>query len=355
VSESGSSAEERLAWYHHMQKTQPIRYRPEHNMWDVFRYKDVEQVLLDYDTFSIDRSLPEGFQAALGKCDPPKHRQLRSLVSKAFTPRRIEQLRPRLVRIVDELLEQASASGKMNLISVLAHLLPIHVISETLGLPPQDRERLHQWSSQLLHQLMMGVCNPDNTEILDYFSGLLNKRERDPCDDIMSGLLAAEEAAQENETPLTRTEIIYICIDLMTGGNVIITGLLSSAFKRFSQHPEIYQALRADPSLIPGTVEEMLRYDLSASSMWRTARHDTVLDGHQIRAGQYVLAWIAAANFDEAYFPHPERFDIRRSPNLHLTFGHGVHFCVGHALVRLEVRIVLERIVARFSEIRLDL
>jgi cytochrome P450 family 109 len=166
----------------------------------------------------------------------------------------------------------------------------------------------------------------------------------------MSGLLAAEE----NGAHLTREEIIHMCLEMIMAGNVTTTILLNCALSRLCQHPEIYQTLRDDPSLIPGAIEETLRYDFSPTNVWRTARYDTVFNGYEIKAGQYVIAWTSAANFDETYFPDPEQFGIRRSPNPHLTFGHGVHHCIGAPLGRLEARIVLERIVARFSEIRLD-
>jgi len=347
-SESGSSIESLVAWYHHMQQIQPVRYRPEYNLWEVFRYKDVEQVLLDCATFSVDKCLPEGFPVALGKSDPPEHRQLRNLVSKVFTPRRIEELTPRLVQIVDELLEVAIANGKMHVDTQFAHLLPGCVIAEMLGLPPQDHQRFYQWSSQLVDQLT-GIANPDNTELLQYFSDLLTERKRDPRDDLVSELLAIGG----NGTHLSYEMLLSLCVELMTAGNVTTSRLLILTFERLCQHPEIYQALRYDPALIPGFIEEMLRYDFSSLDLWRTARHDTVLSGQEIKAGQYVVAWTAAANFDETYFLHSEQFDIRRSPNPHLTFGHGVHVCLGAPLARLEIRIALERIVTHFSKIRL--
>jgi cytochrome P450 len=349
VNEPGSSIEERLAWYHHVQETQPVRYRPEYNLWEVFRYKDVQQVLLDYATFSVDKCQPESFPGALAKCDPPEHRRLRGLMSKAFTPRRIEELMPRHVQIVDELLEQASASGKMNVVTEFAYPLPARIIAEMLGLPQEDQERFQQWTYQLLSQLV-GVSNPDNNELIHYFSDLLDRRKIDPRDDLISLLLAAEE----NGAHLTREEIIDMCLELMFAGNVTTNMLLTYILHRFCLHPEIYQTLRDDPSLIPGAIEETLRYDFSWLPIWRMTRHDTVLNGHEIKAGQYVVAWVGAANCDETYFPHPEQFDIRRSPNPHLTFSHGVHICLGAPLARLEGRIALERIVARFCDIRLD-
>jgi cytochrome P450 len=332
-----------------MQETQPIRYRPEYNLWEVFRYKDVQQVLLDYATFSAEKSQPEGLPFTLGKIDPPRHRQLRSLVSKAFTPRRIEELTPSLIKIVDELLEPAINKGKMNVVTELTYPLPVRVIAEMLGLPPEDRERFMQWSYQLLRHFI-GVSTPDNGELIHYFADLFNKRKRDPRDDLMSVLLSAEE----NGAHLTREEIINMCLEMMLGGNVTTAILLIRALDRLCQHPEIYQTLLDDPSLIAGAIEETLRYDFSSFNVWRTARHDTMFNGHEIKAGQYVVAWTGAANFDETYFPHSEQFDIRRSPNPHITFGHGVHVCLGYPLARLEGRIALERIVAHFSEIRLD-
>lgn len=343
------STESRIAWYHQMQENQPIRYRPEYNLWEVFRYKDVQQVLSDYATFSIDKRYPESFPSLLGKYDPPRHRQVRGLVSKVFSSGRIQELAPHLIQLTDELLGRASASGKMDVAAEFTYPFPVYVIGEMLGLPLSDQERFRQWSYQLFRQFL-GVWKPENTEMLQYFSDLLDKRKLDPRDDLISGLLAAEE----NGVHLTREEIINLCLELMWAGNVTTTTLLTLALYHFCQHPEIYQALRNDPSLIPGTIEETLRYHFSSITQWRTARHDTVFNGHEIKAGQYVVAWLAAANVDETYFPKSSQFDIKRSPNPHLTFGHGIHVCLGYPLARLEARIALERFVTHFSEICLD-
>ena len=336
-SELGPSLESQVAWYHHMQETQPIRYRPEYHLWEVFRYKDVQQVLLDYATFSVEKSQPENFPSVLGRSDPPDHRRLRGLVSKAF------------IQIVDELLKPAIARGKMNVVTELTYLFPVRVIAEMLGLPPEDQERFRQWSYQLFRQII-GVSNSENNELLGYFSDLLDERKRDLRDDLISRLLVAEE----NGAHLTREEIIALCLELMVAGNVAVTTLLNAALYRLCQHPEIYQALRNNPSLIPDTIEEILRYDPFPFTIWRTARHDTMFNGHQIKAGETVVAWASAANFDETYFPQSLHFNMKRSPNPHLTFSYGIHNCLGSPLARLEARIALERIVAYFSEIRPD-
>jgi cytochrome P450 len=269
-------------------------------------------------------------------------------VSQAFSPRRIEELAPCIVQIVDELLEVAVANGKMNVDTEFAYPLPMRVMGEILGLPLKDQERFRQWSARLVDQLS-GIRHADNTEILHYFSDLLNERKRAPQDDLMSALVAAEE----NGPHVTHETLTSLCVELMLAGHITTSRLLTSAIRRSCEHPEVYQSLRDDPSLIPGAIEETLRYDLPLDQ-WRIARHDTVLSGQEIKAGQYVVTWTGAANFDETYFPHAEQFDIRRSPNPHLAFGHGVHACPGYALARLEGRITLERIIAHFSEIHLD-
>ena len=186
--------------------------------------------------------------------------------------------------------------------------------------------------------------------MIQYFAKLLEERQRDLRDDLISALLVAEE----NGAHLSREEIIWMCLELMMAGNVTTTMLLSHALLRLSQRPDLYATLQADPSLVSGMIEESLRCDFSTINLWRRARQDLLMDGQPIKAGQLVVAMVGAANFDENYFPHAGQFDLRRSPNPHLTFGHGIHMCLGAPLARLEGRIALERILAHFSVLRLD-
>ncbi len=345
----GDSLESRIAWYREMREHHPIYYNQDLQVWEVFRYKDVQKVLLDHADYSVKKTLPEHFPSTLGKADPPRHRQLRSLVSKAFTPRRIEELRPRLVEIIDGLLEPAERSGTLEVMTGLTYPLPVRVIAEMLGLPAKDQERFRMWSYQLLDQFTKGV-HPDHTELFHYFADLLEQRKAEPQTDLMSSLLAAEEEGAH----LTREEVLFMCLEMMMAGNVTTTMLLSYALDRLSRHPEIYADLRADPSLIPGALEETLRYDFSEISLRRTAREDLVLDGYEIKAGEMIVAWVGAAHFEEDYFPHAEQFDIRRTPNPHMTFGYGIHACLGAPLARLESKVALERIIARFASIGPD-
>ena len=327
---TGDSVEARIAWFREMRENHPVYYNEDLQIWEVFRYKDVQKVLLDHADYSMKQTMPENFPSTLGKADPPRHRQLRSLVSKAFTPRSIEELTPRLVEIIDGLLDPAQESGRLEVMTGLTYPLPVRVIAEMLGLPARDQDRFRVWSYQLLDQFSRGT-NPDHTELFHYVSDLLEERKADPKQDLMSSLLAAEEDGAR----LTREEILFMCLEMMMAGNVTTTMLLSYALDRFSKHPDIYAALRADPSLIPGALEETLRYDFSEISLRRTARSDLVLDGHQIKAGEMITAWVGAAHFEEEYFPRAEEFDIRRSPNPHMTFGYGIHACLGSPLARL--------------------
>ncbi|HEY7416942.1 MAG TPA: cytochrome P450 [Ktedonobacteraceae bacterium] len=343
------SPEEQAAWYRTMQETQPVRYQPEHDLWEVFRHDDVQHVLTDHSAFSA-AVLLEGFpDADTLNSDPPRHRRYRTLAGNAFTPRRIAQLGPRITAIVDEILEQGSAEGRLDIVEQLAYPLPVRVIGEMLGVPLKDQERFRYWSYQLLG-FIPNEQDPTHSELLGYFTDQLNQRRKEPRDDLMSALLAAEMDGEH----MTEEEVLNICVGLLVAGNVTTTQLLSFAARCFVKRPEIFPQLRDDPSLIPGAIEEILRYEFVNASFVRVARHDTTLGGCEIKEGQIVLVWLSSANFDETHFPHAEKFDIRRSPNTHLTFGHGIHYCLGAPLARFEGKIALERMAAHWSEIQGD-
>jgi cytochrome P450 family 109 len=349
--EMGSTTEERAAWYRHMQATEPLCFHPEYNLWEVFRYRDVERVLLDYGTFSSEFVRIVGLPDIddLGNTDPPRHQQLRGLVAKVFTPRSIAQLEPRITTLVEELLDKVVATGQMDVAEHLAFSLPVQIIAEMLGVPPQDQARFRRWS----YQLMGALPNPDDPnyrELLNYFQEMVSNRAREPREDIISALLTAEA----NGEYLTRDEVISLSVTLLLAGHITTTMLINRGIYRFLQEPGVIETLSAQPELIPGAVEEVLRYEFSSANLLRLVRRDTILGDQQLKKGQVVIAWTAAANFDEAIFPDALRFDIRRSPNPHLTFGYGVHHCLGAPVGRLEGRIAFERILARLHDIRLN-
>ncbi len=346
---SDNSPEAQAAWYRTMHETMPVRYQPDYDVWEVFRYDDVQRVITEYSTFSAEVLL-EGFSDVKGlNSDPPDHRRYRTIAGKAFTARRVAQLEPRISAIVDEILEQSNAEGKLDIVEQLAYPLPVRVIGEMLGVPAEDKERFRIWSYQLLG-VMPNSEDPTNSELYNYFAHMLDLRKAEPRDDLMSALLAAE---MDGEC-LATEEVQHLCIGLLAAGNVTTTILLSLAVRRFVQQPEVYQQLRANPALIPAAIEEILRYDFAHTSFMRVARHDTTIGDHEIKEGQVVIAWLAAANVDETHFSHGDQFDISRSPNPHMTFGHGIHFCLGAPLARIEGKIAIERMVALWSDIRAD-
>jgi cytochrome P450 family 109 len=348
-----SSPEARAVWHRMMQETQPVRYQPDYDLWEIYRYDDVERVVTEYSTFSATVA-PEEFPGAGGagglNSDPPDHHRYRTLAGKAFTSRRINELGPRVTAIVDEVLEQGSREGKLDIVQQLAYPLPVRVIGEMLGVPPEDQERFRNWSYQLLG-FMPNPADPTSSGLRNYFAEQLNQRLQEPRDDMMSALLTAE---MDGGDRMTLDQVLTLCMVLLGAGNITTIMLLSFAARRFVKQPEIFQQLRHDPSLIPGALEELLRHDFAHFSSSRVARCDTVIGGQEIKEGQMVLAWLSSANFDETHFPHAEQFDIRRSPNPHLTFGHGIHYCLGAPLVRFTGKIVLERMVTHWSDIQSD-
>jgi cytochrome P450 family 109 len=347
--ELSDSIESRIAWFQHMQKNQPLRFRPEYNLWEAFRYDHVQHVLKNPADFSVTNKTHMGLPFSFGRADIPDHRYLRGFVARSFRPGSIEKLAPEFTAMVDSLLEPARSSERMEMLGELCYPIMERAVAHMFGLRIPGADRFREWSDQMFGQLI-GVRSPDHADVVDLFKDQLDERKRNPSDDLMSELLAE----RRKDGRLAEEKIVHMCLDLATAGNAPLSLMLAYAFDRFCRDPEFFQTLRRDPSLIPGAIEEILRYDFSWFNLWRTARHDTVLGGQEIKAGQYVVVWDSSANFDEDYFPQADRFDISRSPNPHLTFGQGMYICLGLPLVRVLGRIVLERIVATFSEMRSD-
>jgi len=349
-----------LEWYRHMRDSAPVSQDPQGGAWQVFRYDDVKRVLSDYATFSsasIARTGAIGdpaspLEASLISTDPPRHRQLRALVSQAFTPKAVADLEPRIAAITNDLLDRVAASGRMDVVDDLAYPLPVIVIVELLGIPTGDRARFKEWSDAIVSgasSAAMAGRDPQ-AEMSAYFLRLVAERRRDPRADLISALLAAQVDGQH----LTELELLGFCVLLLVAGNETTTNLIANAIRCFDDNPEALRQLYARPELLPNAIEEVLRYSSPVRCMFRTTAAEARLGAHTIGAGQYVVAWIASANHDPEQFADPDRFDIARSPNRHIAFGQGVHFCLGAPLARLEARIALTAMLARLRDIARD-
>jgi cytochrome P450 len=340
------AALEPFDWYRSMRETRPVFRDPRRGAWMVFRYEGVQRVLSDHQRFSSEFG-----NMSLLNTDPPRHRQLRNLVTQAFTPRAVEALRPRIAGIVEELLDAAAPKGRMDVIEDFAVPLPVIVIAELLGIPIEHRERFKLWSDAVVGGGAAGMSHgAARLEMMEFFTGLMQERRRAPRDDLISGLLAASIDGES----LDQRELLSFCVLLLVAGNETTTNLIGNAVLCLDEHPEAAADLGAHPELVPGAVEEVLRYRSPVQAMYRVARAEVRLDGQTVHPGETAVAWIGSANRDPGQFADPDRFDVRRSPNRHIAFGQGIHFCLGAPLARLEGTIALAALVSRLGPLELD-
>ncbi|SIQ15194.1 Cytochrome P450 [Paenibacillus sp. RU4T] len=319
--------------------------------WRLFGYDEVKAAFTDYERFSSqgEQNPDDPIDSSILRQDPPKHRQLRMLVSKAFTPRVIESMEPAIRKLAEELFDKAAAKPRFDVMEDLASPLPISVIARMLGIPEGDLSRFKQWSEDLVgtNQERYVQCQ---REMSSYFSAVAAERRLEPRDDLISNLVQAKVDGEQ----LSEIELIGFCILLLVAGNETTTNLITSIFLCLDSLPEVREELIADRTLIPSAIEEVFRYFSPVQMMFRSVKRDTELGGMAMKAGDPVFLYIASANHDEKAFPEPERFDIRRSPNAHVGLGSGIHYCLGAQLARLESRIVLETLLERYPRFSRD-
>jgi cytochrome P450 len=295
--------------------------------------------------------------------DPPDHTRLRRLVSKAFTPRAIARLEPRIRELTSELLTAAAAAGQMEVVSQLAYPLPVRIISELLGVPVDDHPRFAGWSARLAHSLQPGfgldsaeaqaraeAAQVASDEFAVYFGELIAVRRAHPADDLLSEMIAAEDDGER----LTEAELIATCVLLLVAGHETTVGLISNGILALLRHPDQLALLQANPDLAASAVEETLRYDAPVQMTARVARGGMEAGPVAARDGALVLLLLAAAGRDPEAFADPDRFDIRRGATGHLAFAAGPHFCLGAPLARLEAAIALESVARRMRAPRLN-
>ncbi|WP_435973309.1 cytochrome P450 family protein [Streptomyces sp. Qhu_M48] len=285
--------------------------------------------------------------------DAPDHTRLRRLVTGEFTGRRVEGLRPRVERLTAELADAMEPAGRADLVDAYAYPLPIIVICELLGVPAADRDTFRGWSNELVTPTGEQSMARAMREFADYLDALVeDKRAAGPAEDLLSGLIAARA---EDGDRLSGPELRAMAYLLLIAGHETTVNLIANTVRNLLTHPEQLAALRADPGLLDGAIEESLRYDGPVeTSTFRFSREAVTLGGTEIPAQNHVLVGIGALDRDPARFPDPDRFDIRRDTRGHLAFGHGIHYCLGAPLARLEGRIALRTLLDRFPRLELD-
>jgi len=340
--------------------------------WVVSRYDDVVAVLRDSRFSALDRNnrnhakfrkrLEEAGVLAAGeeenfsmlRSDPPEHTRLRTLVNKAFTPRAIDRWRGRIGNVVDELLDRAAKRGRLEVVEEFAAPVPMQVISEMLGVPGEDREQFRAWSNDVVRTLGfatiedMHAWRRASRELRAYLSGVAEQRRAEPRDDLISGLVRAEEAGDR----LSEDDLLSTCELLLVAGNETTTNLISNSLVALLRNPDALQAVRDDPAMLGSGIDELLRYDSPVQATSRIALDDLEICGRRCARGEELLLLLGAANRDPSAFDDPDRLDLARGDTRHLAFGHGIHFCLGAQLARLEARVAVGALVERFPSLR---
>ncbi|GLZ27952.1 cytochrome P450 [Lentzea sp. NBRC 105346] len=346
----------------HMRATEPVSHHKDGGFWEVFGYAEISEMFADPERFSSDLSslvpgppeidmLREGNFVGI---DPPRHGQLRGLVNKVFTPRLVAELEPRITELVTALLDEVDGAGRIDLVAGLSHPLPIIVICELLGIPAEDRDAFQAWADGLLDtvgrdrlptQEELAALVPMLKEMNEYLLGHVRARRAAPGGDLISKLVTTTVDGRG----LSDDELFGFVALLLIAGHITTTALIGSTVLCLEDNPDVLALVRADRSLVPAVIEESLRLFPPISKVGRRTTREVELGGATIPAGQILMTWIASANRDGSVFPEPDRFVLGRE-NRHLAFGHGIHFCLGAPLARLEGRIALNLLMDRYPK-----
>jgi cytochrome P450 len=324
-------------------------YRDKAGFWVASRFEDVRAVLLDHGRFS---SGAMGGMLPLISDDPPRHSQLRGLLSKAFTPAMIEAMRPWVQSLAHDLVAEIEPGQEVEVVAALTTPLPVTVIARMMDIPMSDSDRFKEWSNALVglqDNPMEGDRMAKVAELGAYFAGIIAGRRKALGDDLISALIRADEQG----VALSDQEIVGFCILLLVAGNETTTNLLGSLLYRLAESSGSWERLRADPKAIEAAIEEALRIDAPAQFVMRQATQDVEIGDARIAKGSMVMVYLAAANRDPAKWTDAASFDVARERERHVAFGHGVHTCIGAPLSRLEAQCAMNALVAKFSGLAL--
>jgi cytochrome P450 len=360
--------------YHRLRAAQPMLHVPEEDTWILTRYDDCLQILRDpkWSSNPAHARRPRNFEESSMReragqestpillfMDPPDHTRLRRIVHRSFTPRAVARWREMIAKVADDLLDAAHERGSLELIHEYAFVLPITVICEMLGVPEEDRatQPFDEWSSGA-SRLLDGVLEPEvemaglmsAMQIINYFNNLIDERRSTPGDDLLSAMIHAEDDGDM----LDDQELRMMTVLLFIAGHETTMNLIGNGMYALLRNRDQLELLQQDPTLIEGAIEEMLRYDGPVHVTGRMPTEDLEVAGHMFEKGEQVVTLLAAANRDPARFEDPDRFDIRRPENHHLTFSQGIHYCLGASLARLEGQIAVGRLVERFPGIEIE-
>jgi len=344
--------------YRELRDRYPLYYNEEKNFWALTRFDDVLNAANDFETFSSEGGITidgGGNQFPMMiLMDPPRHDRLRSIVSRAFTSRRVAQIEPRIRKLADDLMDEFISKGGGDLVDALASPIPSLVIADMLGVPGEDKAKFREWSDAAIRQ----DPNVPETQkagmvaaraLYEYFGHVVEERRKKPAEDLVTALIHAEVDGER----LTQQELLGFCFLLLVAGNETTTNLISNGAIVLAENPDQRRAIREDFSLLPKAVEEILRFDGPVQGLARTLTRDAELHGQKVAVGEKILLLYGAANRDERRFDQPDVFDVNRKQRSHLAFGQGRHFCLGAALARLEGQLAFEALLKRAPEYEL--
>ena len=362
--------------YDRVRAENPIHWNESDKHWYITRYADVMAMLKDSRLTSnriraLAKDLPKKTQEKVTplvdaisswmlQSDPPSHTRMRGLVNKAFTPRMIEGLRSRIQYLVDGMLDDVQRNGGMDVLADLAVPMPGIVISDMLGVPPEDQPQFKKWSSDITGRYVAGggkisvsdlyeLSQKSFFELSDYFRVVIESLRGQPNDNLLSAMIEAEEAGDK----LTTDELIANCVLLMFAGNETTTNLVGNGMLALLQNPEQLRILQGNADMIGSAVEELLRFDSPVQKTARMAKVEIEIGGKVIKAGDLVMLCYGSANRDPEQFENPNRLDLTRTDNRHLAFAQGIHYCLGAALARMEGQIAIKTLLKRMPDIKL--